>query len=91
MTAIYKGQPVTVLRPATHEDYEFKGGAGEQVLVRLKDGIETIVAVSDITETEAPALSAPPDSALSPPPEKVAAPKKAPAKAKPKAQVKKKK
>ena len=50
MPATYKGEVVTVIRPATPEDAGFQP---EAVLIRLSDGTDKIVPGSDVIEREA--------------------------------------
>lgn len=52
MAATYKGGAVTILRPATKEDYQFRDDLGEQVLIRMTDGIECVVPMSDVSEND---------------------------------------
>jgi hypothetical protein len=48
MAATYRGEIVTVLRPAGPEDEDYKVGGGEQVLIRMSDSTEMIVPESDV-------------------------------------------
>lgn len=54
MPSTFMGENVTVLRPAASDDIGFVEGAGEQVLVRMSDGTEKIVAKADIRDSDTP-------------------------------------
>jgi hypothetical protein len=47
-TATYKGQTVTVVRPAKDGDDGFDKHKGAQSLIKLKDGTEKVVATTDV-------------------------------------------
>lgn len=51
MSATYKGANVTVLRPITPDEAGFVEGAGDQVLIRMSDGTECVVAKGDLQDS----------------------------------------
>lgn len=53
MAITYRGEPVTILRPASLEDPSYKEGGGEQVLIRLSNSDETVVPLCDLGNSEA--------------------------------------
>jgi hypothetical protein len=52
MTAIYHGQPVTVLRPVIPGDDAFKSETLQQVLIRTSEGAECVVPTTDLIEND---------------------------------------
>ena len=47
----YLSEPVDVVRPAKQGDPGYNGKAGEQVIIKLKDGTEKTVAKTEVTES----------------------------------------
>jgi hypothetical protein len=49
MAATYKGQTVTVVRPAKDGDPGYEKTSGVQSLIRMKDGSEKVVPATEVT------------------------------------------
>jgi len=67
-TATYKGQTVTVVRPAKDGDDGFDKHKGAQSLIKLKDGTEKVVATTDVAASKAdPSSEIDPKTGQAPP------------------------
>ena len=75
MTAIYKGEPVTVVRPVVPGDEAFVQDGAEQVIIRLGDATECAVPVTEVTGNGVDMAVKPPEDTVSDTTEEIMVPK----------------